>query len=125
MILQPLQCNLAYRFIDANFAEWYHYVCLFQYCEDDEQSLSARHQTLLAEMCIDQLNSELSDAASRQIETNNEMERKLKEIESLKSKLKYANAKRIVAAQVCIAHRDNPSFSQVLLNLVHWSVQST
>jgi len=72
----------------------------FQYCEDDEQSLSARHQTLLAEMCIDQLNSELSDAASRQIETNNEMERKSKEIESLKSKLKYANAKRIVAAQL-------------------------
>ena len=93
------------------------YVCLFQYCEDDEQSLSARHQTLLAEMCIDQLNSELSDAASRQIETNNEMERKSKEIESLKSKLKYANAKRIVAAQVCIAHRDNPSFSQVLVLL--------
>ena len=81
------------------------YVCfvyfVFQYCDDDEQALSARHQTLLAEMCIDQLNSELSDAASREIETNNELERKVKEIDSLRSKLKYANAKRIVAAQVC------------------------
>ena len=52
------------------------------------------------ELCIDQLNTELSNKAAREVEMGVELEAVTKELNGLRAKLKYSNATQAFAAQM-------------------------
>ena len=67
---------------------------------DDEEPLSDRHRVLLDEMCISQLQKELSSKSVREIALSEEINGLNKQLEASNTRLKFANAKRLMAQEV-------------------------
>jgi len=67
---------------------------------EEEEPLSRSHRLRLNEMCVGQLSAELSDKCAREVSMGTELEALQKEVSQLRTQLRHANAKRLVASQL-------------------------